>query len=93
MEGMGLGVREAGPALVCRVVELVCALPLEAVIETMRPLPIDALGAMPPFVLGVSVIRGAPVVVVDAGLLVGTRSTPARSRACRHCSTVQRGRP
>jgi purine-binding chemotaxis protein CheW len=69
---------EARPVLICRVLALSCALPLEAVIETMRPLPMEAVSGMPRFVLGISIIRGAPVVVVDAGLLLGDRPSTAR---------------
>ena len=68
---------EVRPALVCRVLDLSCALPLEAVIETMRPLPVEAVSGMPRFVLGISIIRGGPVVVVDAGLLLGHRASTA----------------
>jgi purine-binding chemotaxis protein CheW len=57
-----------------------CALPLEHVIETMRPLPLEALGSAPTFVRGVAVIRGTPVPVVDVGALLGTAEgeRPAR---------------
>lgn len=58
-------------SLLCRARTIVCALPLSHVVETMRPLPIKALGGMPPFVLGLSVIRGATIPVVDVGALLG----------------------
>jgi purine-binding chemotaxis protein CheW len=45
----------------------------------MRPLPIDRLPSAPEFVLGVSMIRGAPTPVVDAGALVG-QPDPAPTR-------------
>lgn len=48
-----------------------CALLVADVVEVMRPLPIDGLANMPPFVLGLSIIRGAPVPVVDAAALLG----------------------
>jgi purine-binding chemotaxis protein CheW len=49
------------------------------VIETMRPLPVEPLRGAPPFVLGISIIRGAPTPVVDAAALIGaTGSTPRR---------------
>jgi purine-binding chemotaxis protein CheW len=41
------------------------ALPVHQVVETMRPLPIEPIAGVPDFVRGVSVIRGAPVPVVD----------------------------
>lgn len=37
----------------------------------MRPLPIEAMAGVPPFIKGLSIIRGAPVPVVDVGLLIG----------------------
>ena len=55
------------------------ALPLTHVIETMRPLPIEPLAGAPPYVRGISVIRGEPVPVVDvARLLCGDESAPSR---------------
>jgi purine-binding chemotaxis protein CheW len=68
----------AGAALICVAGELRCALPLAQVIETMRPLPIEPLSSVPGFVRGVSVIRGAPVPVVDLGLLLGGVSHATR---------------
>jgi purine-binding chemotaxis protein CheW len=50
-----------------------------SVAETMRPLAIEPVAAMPPFLLGVSVIRGAPVPIVDTANLLGS-TTPARPR-------------
>jgi purine-binding chemotaxis protein CheW len=47
-----------------------CAIPAVHVLETMRPLPIEPIADAPPFVLGLSVVRGAPVPVVDLGALV-----------------------
>ena len=48
-----------------------CALSLVHVREIMRPLPVERFAEAPAFVLGVSVIRGASVPVVDLGLLLG----------------------
>lgn len=48
-----------------------CALPVAHVIETMRPLPIEPIAAAPAFVLGVAVVRGGPVPVVDLAALQG----------------------
>lgn len=68
-------VTAAGLCLLCRVGALTCALQLEAVAETMRPLPISSLAGAPPFVIGLAVIRGVPTPVVDASrLLNGTAS-------------------
>jgi purine-binding chemotaxis protein CheW len=49
-----------------------CALPLQYVLETMRPLPVEPVVGMPPFVHGLSIIRGIPLPVVDAGALFGS---------------------
>jgi purine-binding chemotaxis protein CheW len=44
---------------------------VENVVETLRPLPIDSIKGAPEFVSGVSVIRGAPVPVVDLPKMLG----------------------
>jgi purine-binding chemotaxis protein CheW len=61
----------ADQSLVCRVQGRLCALPLGHVMETMRPLPTEAFVGAPDFVLGLAVVRGAPVPVVDAAKLLG----------------------
>ena len=48
-----------------------CALPVHVAIETMRPLPVRALGRQQQGVLGVATIRGSTVPVVDVGSLFG----------------------
>jgi len=58
-------------ALIVEVESRVCALPLAHVIETMRPLPIESLADVPPFVRGVAIIRGIPTPVVDLGAMLG----------------------
>jgi purine-binding chemotaxis protein CheW len=56
-----------------------CALPLDHVIEIMRMLPIERVAAAPAFILGLSIIRGRPLPVVDLGMLLGeTAGDPAR---------------
>ncbi len=60
----------ARDALLCRVGDLLCAIPLEHVRETMRPLPIDVVRGTPSYLLGLAIIRGAPMPVVDAGTLL-----------------------
>lgn len=63
--------------LICRSDQRLCALPLEHVAETMRALALEALPGMPHFLLGVSIIRGAAVPVVNvAKLLGGAADTP-----------------
>ena len=64
-------------ALICRVQRMLCALPLRDVIETLRPLPIEPLAGAPSYVCGLSMLRGAPVPVVDLGLLLGVEQVRA----------------
>lgn len=67
-------------ALICRARDRLCALPLSQVVETMRPLPVETLAAMPTFVSGLSRARGNPVAVVDLGAMLGSNipAQPAR---------------
>jgi purine-binding chemotaxis protein CheW len=61
--------------LVTRVGGVTCGFPIEHVIETMRPLPVEPIGGSGGEALvlvdGVTMIRGAPVPVVDARRLLG----------------------
>ncbi len=57
--------------LVCRLSGRSYALPLSCVAETMRPLPIARVAGAPDLVLGLSLIRGVPVPVLDGARLVG----------------------
>jgi purine-binding chemotaxis protein CheW len=71
------------PFLVCRSGACYCALSNDQIIETMRPLPlpVQALPATPPFILGVATIRGCATPVVDCARLLGTHpqaAPPAR---------------
>ena len=69
----------SGLSLLCRVDTRLCALPLESVIEMTRPLPVEPVAGAPDFVLGLSVVRGSAVPIVDAGrLLSGGRSPLSR---------------
>src|SRR5262245_32591885 len=72
----------AGAMLVTRVGGVACALPIAHVIETTRPLPIEAIGRTGgagggtndqalAVVDGLAMIRGEPVPVVDARRLLG----------------------
>jgi purine-binding chemotaxis protein CheW len=58
------------PALLFRVQSRLCALPIEHVIETMRPLPVEPLAGAPAAVKGMSLIRGVPVPVVALAALL-----------------------
>jgi purine-binding chemotaxis protein CheW len=69
----------ADVVLLCRVGRRTCALPIDAVIETMRPLPIEPMPDAGDGVLGLSVIRSAPTVVVDLGrVLDANAGAPSR---------------
>jgi purine-binding chemotaxis protein CheW len=48
-----------------------CGLPLEDVVETMRPLPTEVVAGAPAFVKGLAIVRGATVVVLDLDLALG----------------------
>jgi purine-binding chemotaxis protein CheW len=50
---------------------LLCALPIPGVIETMRPLPVTSISGTSAFVLGMCVVRGETVAVVDLAILLG----------------------
>jgi purine-binding chemotaxis protein CheW len=78
-----LGTREGTLAsihcLVCRVGDRTCALPLEHVREVMRPSATDRVEPAPRYLLGLAIVRGETVPVVDAGaLLAGGSGVPAR---------------
>ncbi len=69
---MGVPASPSNTFLICRGGSELCALPIEHVVETMRPLPIKAIPDMPSFMLGVAIIRGDPTPVVHvANLLDG----------------------
>jgi purine-binding chemotaxis protein CheW len=65
-------------SLICRVQTRLCALPLQHVIETLRPLPVDPVAGAPRFVRGLTRLRGEPVPVVDAARLLGDDEAPAQ---------------
>lgn len=65
------GTRQASSSwLFCRFDRTLCALPMPQVIEIMRVLPIEPVAGAPAYVRGLSVVRGAPVPVVDLGRIV-----------------------
>jgi purine-binding chemotaxis protein CheW len=57
--------------LIVRTGNFSCALPLAHVMETMRRLPIEPLAGVPPYVRGVSIVRGTATPVVDLGDILG----------------------
>ena len=58
-------------SLVFRAGPLLCALRLDEVIETMRPLATHPLAGTPTFVTGICIMRGAPTLVIDVARLLG----------------------
>ena len=66
--------------LFCRIRGAIAALPLGDVVETMRPLPIEPLAGVPSFVVGLAVVRGAPLPVLDVGALLLGGASPAWTR-------------
>jgi purine-binding chemotaxis protein CheW len=66
---------EDGSALICRAGRVLCALPVGALVETMRPLPLEQLPGAPPSVIGTAVVRGTPLPVVDIGRLLGDQAS------------------
>jgi purine-binding chemotaxis protein CheW len=71
-----IGAEESDRFLLCRIGSRIGALALKDVRETMRPLPIEPLPGMPPFVLGVAIVRGFPAPVVDAVRLLKPPVSP-----------------
>ena len=57
-------------SLVFRAGSLLCALRLDEVIETMRPLTVRPLAGTPSYVRGVTIMRGVPTPVLDVARLV-----------------------
>ncbi|MDB4946072.1 MAG: chemotaxis protein CheW [Labilithrix sp.] len=67
----------AWSSLLCTIGRIRCAIPLEHVVETSRPLPVEPLAGAPDVVRGVALLRGEPLPVVDAGRLLGVTSEGA----------------
>jgi purine-binding chemotaxis protein CheW len=74
-------------ALLCRARGSLVAVRLEEVIETMRPLAVTPVGPragahdrLPGFVLGLSLVRGAAIPVVDLGAMLGVPEAAAPRR-------------
>ena len=78
----------AGILLVRARVYLV-ALPISAVVETMRPLPVRPAPGAPPFVRGIAIIRGEPLPVIDLGALL--TAAPASGEPGGRFVTVKSG--
>jgi purine-binding chemotaxis protein CheW len=67
-------------ALVARVGQVTCALPIEGVVETMRPLPVEPIGQVPPYIRGVTILRGRATVVIDMAHLLGQTASAEPTR-------------
>jgi purine-binding chemotaxis protein CheW len=67
------------PAFIVTAGACACAIPVQHVVETMRPLPIERIPGAPAFVRGVSVIRGMPVPVVDLNTLLSPGASSSAS--------------
>lgn len=63
--------------LLCFAGGRLCALPIGQVVETMRPQPIELLPGAPPFVSGLSIIRGVAVPVLDVARVLGAEPVRA----------------
>ena len=75
------------PALLVRAAGRLCAVPIAHVVEVMRALPVEPIPGAPSFVPGLAIIRGAPMPVVDLGLLTGGRSASGRLRSAGKTAT------
>lgn len=64
--------------LLCRTGPHHFALPMAQVVETTRMLPIEPLAGSSPLVLGLCMIRGAPVPVLDSGRLFEDKPSPCQ---------------
>lgn len=72
--------RTSFEVLLCRAGVHLCALPLEAVSETMRRLAVRSIAASPDFVEGLTVVRGEPMPVVNLARLLGGAESEAAPR-------------
>jgi len=66
--------------VLCLVGSIMCALPLTHVLETLRPLPVEAISGTAHFIAGVSIIRGRAVPVVDLARVLGNTSSEEATR-------------
>ena len=71
LEGDRVAASESNVFLVCRAGKALCALPVEHVVETMRPLAIESLPDAPACVAGVAIVRGSALPIVEISRLLG----------------------
>jgi purine-binding chemotaxis protein CheW len=79
-EGILTEASSSGASLLFSIGARFCALPIEHVVETMRPLPVEAISGAPDIVSGVAVVRGVPLPVIDGAALLGDARTTAPGR-------------
>jgi purine-binding chemotaxis protein CheW len=72
-----IGARANDLFLLCRIGSRIGALAVKDVRETMRPLSIEPLTGTPPFVLGITIVRGSAVPVIDPGRLLDPAVLPS----------------
>jgi len=81
---------DARSYLMCRSGRSLGALPLEQVVETMRPLPVESVPDMPPYLLGLAMIRGQATPVLHLGRLLGQgRDIPSGRFVRLQCGTYR----
>jgi len=66
--------------LIAHARSLQCALPLDRVLEIMRPLRVEPIARAPQYVLGVAIVRGEPAPVIDCGAFMQSSERPAHTR-------------
>jgi purine-binding chemotaxis protein CheW len=77
MTAQAMGMRDAQRMLALRVGPSYVAVPVRHVVETMRPLRVEAIREAPVCVLGLAIIRGRPVPVIDASVIIGSSRAAA----------------
>ena len=76
--------------LIVRVGARFCALPLRHVAETMRAQPIHPVTDGIPCVRGIAIIRGSPLPVVDAAMLLSSEASSTRATRLVSLKTADR---
>jgi purine-binding chemotaxis protein CheW len=68
------------PSLIVQAGRALCALDARSVREVLRPLPLHPVAGAPPFVLGMTRLRGRPTPVLDLACLLGEPATARPTR-------------
>lgn len=78
--------------LIVSAAQRLCALNLAEVVETFRPLPIASVAGAPAYVLGLSIVRGLSVAVVDlCQLLEGDKAALASAAGAQRMVSLRVG--